>query len=582
MRALCSSQSTALLGAALLLTPAHSLLIGPAIIPTRHPPLTRCAGVVCNSHASSEIVVESGAGGNGAVAFVGSRPAGGSGGDGGSVYLECSADFDSLAHLPFGGKSQAERGHDAIQRGKGRKGADAVVRVPPNCLVVARDSNVTLGRLMAPGERMLVARGGYGGEGNMEVWKRTKEQDGSGDLKEVWVSSELDSQRHARRPQPSSASATDIGPAGGGEQLWLTLSTPTAVPLADAGVPLTSRPAVVREREEFNVGVPAAVPLPPPTPPKQAESKESILAAENLAAAKAALAAAERRQAEAEAVIEMAGPFAVESTEAAAQAQPRDLEVEKALEMAEAAAAASRERAAAAAQKELEMRSKRKGLDVVGGPRHVEQLLKETLTSKLVMAEKLQEAEAKAAKEVLAARSAEALVSELQSKLDQQEVEQAELADVRVKQFASEVERFGAKVTRMEEVLQGKEEALALTRKALAESEALLKRKDEALAMTQGALKESEVKVAAALEQVEQSRRAEAEAEAESMRSLLGLNAARAETAELKAKMNTWRQKTMEVDNLVRAIKEVKEEINVEEAIKDVNTRMGGKKEDVV
>ena len=46
--------------------------------------------------------------------------------------------------------------------------------------------------------------------------------------------------------------------------------------------------------------------------------------------------------------------------------------------------------------------------------------------------------------------------------------------------------------------------------------------------------------------------------------------------------MNTWRQKTMEVDNLVRAIKEVKEEINVEEAIKDVNTTMGGKKEDVV
>ena len=123
----------------------------------------------------------------------------------------------------------------------------------------------------------------------------------------------------------------------------------------------------------------------------------------------------------------------------------------------------------------------------------MEQLLKETLTSKLVMAEKLQEAEAKAAKEVLAARSAEALVSELQSKLDQQEVEQAELADVRVKQFASEVERFGAKVTRMEEVLQGKEEALALTRKALAESEALLKGKDEALAMTQGAVDEDAV-----------------------------------------------------------------------------------------
>ena len=122
----------------------------------------------------AEVFVRSGAGGAGAIGYVGKRPAGGSGGAGGSVYLECTADYNTLAHLNGRASMHADRGADADARQAGRNGADAVVRVPPNCLVVERDTNVTLGKLTHPGERLLVASGGMGGEGNGELWKRTR------------------------------------------------------------------------------------------------------------------------------------------------------------------------------------------------------------------------------------------------------------------------------------------------------------------------------------------------------------------------------------------------------------------------
>ena len=47
----------------------------------------------------AEVYVRSGAGGLGAIGFCGTRPAGGTGGAGGSVYLECSDDYNTLSHL---------------------------------------------------------------------------------------------------------------------------------------------------------------------------------------------------------------------------------------------------------------------------------------------------------------------------------------------------------------------------------------------------------------------------------------------------------------------------------------------------
>ena len=108
------------------------------------------------------------------MGFVGQRPAGGNGGNGGDVYIECSADYNTLAHLQGHASFHAERGSDADGRQAGRGGADATVHVPPNCRVVVRDTNQTLGELLQPGERLLVASGGCGGEGNGAVWRRTR------------------------------------------------------------------------------------------------------------------------------------------------------------------------------------------------------------------------------------------------------------------------------------------------------------------------------------------------------------------------------------------------------------------------
>ena len=47
----------------------------------------------------AEVFVRSGAGGEGAIGWNGKRPAGGSGGDGGHVYVECTDDYNTLGHL---------------------------------------------------------------------------------------------------------------------------------------------------------------------------------------------------------------------------------------------------------------------------------------------------------------------------------------------------------------------------------------------------------------------------------------------------------------------------------------------------
>lgn len=48
-----------------------------------------------------------------------------------------------------------------------------ILKVPPNCLVLDVGTNATLGKLVVPGERLLVAVGGVGGSGNGAVWQRT-------------------------------------------------------------------------------------------------------------------------------------------------------------------------------------------------------------------------------------------------------------------------------------------------------------------------------------------------------------------------------------------------------------------------
>ena len=124
----------------------------------------------------ADVIVRSGPGGDGAIGFVGRRPAGGDGGAGGSVYLECAPAINTLGHLRGRVSLRGERGHDGEARATGRNGNDEVLMIPPNVLVVDVETNQTIGKLTRPGERMLLAQGGHGGSGNGAVWSRTKQE----------------------------------------------------------------------------------------------------------------------------------------------------------------------------------------------------------------------------------------------------------------------------------------------------------------------------------------------------------------------------------------------------------------------
>jgi len=121
----------------------------------------------------AEVFTRGGAGGEGAVATQGSGrlPAGAMGGDGGSVYIECCAETNTLGHLHGRAHVRADRGADASGRRDGFRGADATVRVPPHTLIIDRETNATLGQLLI-GERLMIAAGGTGGEGNGARYQR--------------------------------------------------------------------------------------------------------------------------------------------------------------------------------------------------------------------------------------------------------------------------------------------------------------------------------------------------------------------------------------------------------------------------
>ncbi|HMQ30623.1 MAG TPA: GTPase ObgE [Chloroflexaceae bacterium] len=121
------------------------------------------------------IVVRSGRGGDGAATFRREKfvprggPNGGDGGRGGHVYLVADPDMNTLLAFRYERKFGAEGGGNGQKnRMTGRQGKDLEVRVPAGTVVRATIAGepyeVDLAR---PGQRLLVARGGRGGLGNV-------------------------------------------------------------------------------------------------------------------------------------------------------------------------------------------------------------------------------------------------------------------------------------------------------------------------------------------------------------------------------------------------------------------------------
>ena len=119
------------------------------------------------------IRVEAGRGGDGCLSFRRERnlakggPDGGDGGDGGDVVLEAQAALNTLVDFRFQPRYRAESGQAGAGRDMtGRRGEDALVRVPIGTLVIDEDSGEPLGDLAEPGQRLRVAHGGRRGLGN--------------------------------------------------------------------------------------------------------------------------------------------------------------------------------------------------------------------------------------------------------------------------------------------------------------------------------------------------------------------------------------------------------------------------------
>ena len=126
------------------------------------------------------ILVEAGNGGHGALSFRREKyvprggPDGGDGGDGGSVYLVGDASLNTLVDFRYHRRFRAGRGGDGQGRARtGRRGVDLAIRAPLGTIACETESGARLGELLAPGERLLVARGGRRGLGNQRFKSST-------------------------------------------------------------------------------------------------------------------------------------------------------------------------------------------------------------------------------------------------------------------------------------------------------------------------------------------------------------------------------------------------------------------------
>src|SRR3989339_224264 len=117
------------------------------------------------------IKVSAGAGGKGAVAFNKNLkslgPAGGTGGNGGSIYFEGVSDLNALAQFRYKKSIEADDGGDG--RGQfidGADGRDLVLKIPVGTVIKKIDGAVSEKELLKVGERIIIAKGGHGGKGN--------------------------------------------------------------------------------------------------------------------------------------------------------------------------------------------------------------------------------------------------------------------------------------------------------------------------------------------------------------------------------------------------------------------------------
>ncbi len=121
----------------------------------------------------AKVYVQSGAGGNGCIAFRREKfiefggPSGGDGGKGGDVIVEAVDGLNTLIDYRYQQHFKAQNGGNGMGKDMhGANGKDVVLKVPVGTQVYEEDGETLLADLTRVGERVTLMKGGNGGFGN--------------------------------------------------------------------------------------------------------------------------------------------------------------------------------------------------------------------------------------------------------------------------------------------------------------------------------------------------------------------------------------------------------------------------------
>lgn len=121
----------------------------------------------------AKIFVKAGNGGNGSVSFRREKyvpaggPDGGDGGKGGSIIIEADGALRTLMDFKYKTKYSAPSGEDGSKKRRaGKNGEDLLLRVPEGTIIRDEKTGLVIADLKNSGDRIVVAKGGFGGKGN--------------------------------------------------------------------------------------------------------------------------------------------------------------------------------------------------------------------------------------------------------------------------------------------------------------------------------------------------------------------------------------------------------------------------------
>ena len=128
----------------------------------------------------AKVYIRSGGGGAGCVSFRREKfvefggPDGGDGGNGGSVWVEAVEGLNTLIDYRYQQHFFAKSGQPGMgSQRTGKTGDDIVMKVPLGTEIIDEDEETVICDLVNPGDRVLLARGGNGGWGNLQFKSST-------------------------------------------------------------------------------------------------------------------------------------------------------------------------------------------------------------------------------------------------------------------------------------------------------------------------------------------------------------------------------------------------------------------------